>query len=80
VKTAAAVSAPFILLNSMSALAGNIFSTSYLPSLAMPLAVAAFVGGSVGAYLGSVRLAHDTIRRLLAVVLFTAGAKLLAYG
>ena len=80
VKMAAAVSAPFILLNSISALAGNIFSTSYLPSLVVPLAVAAILGGCVGSYLGSVRLAHDAVKRLLAVVLFAAGAKLLAYG
>ena len=79
-KTAAAVSAPFILMNSVSGLAGNILSTSHLPPVAMPLAVAALAGGAVGSYLGSARLAHDAIKRLLAFVLLIAGTKLLVYG
>ena len=75
-KTAAAVSALFILLNSASGLLGNLASTRQLPPLALALALAVVVGGSAGAYFGSRRFPHAVIRRLLAVVLLIAGAKL----
>jgi uncharacterized membrane protein YfcA len=71
---------PFILLNSISGPAGNVMSTSQLPAVALPLAVAALAGGSVGSYFGSTRLANDAIKRLLALVLLIAGTKLLVYG
>lgn len=77
VKTAAAVSAAFILVNSIAGLLGNLSSTRTLPSVAFPLAVAALVGGTAGSYLGSNRLPHTAIKRLLAVVLLIAGTKLI---
>jgi len=76
-KTAAAVSALFILINSISGLLGNLSSTRRFPSFAIMLAVAAVAGGSAGAYLGSTRFDHTWIKRLLAVVLLIAGAKLI---
>ena len=76
-KNAAAVSAVFILLNSASGLLGNISSTKKLPTFAFILAAAAITGGSVGAYLGSHRFDATTIKRLLAIVLLIAGAKLI---
>lgn len=76
VKQAAAVSALFILCNSVSGLAGHIISTQTLPTTAIPLLVAAAVGGSTGAYLGSKKLPTTTIKRLLAAVLVIAGLKL----
>jgi len=75
-KTAAAVSALFILVNSVSGLLGNLASTRKVPLLALALAVAVVVGGSVGSYFGSRRFPHTVIKRLLAVVLLIAGAKL----
>jgi uncharacterized membrane protein YfcA len=48
-----------------------------LPTVAALLAVAVVMGGAVGSYLGSRRFAHTAIRRLLAVVLLIAGAKLI---
>lgn len=77
VKTAAAVSAAFILSNSISGLLGNFAGTRSLPSIAIPLGIAAIVGGSVGSFLGSSRLPQAAIKRLLAVVLLIAGAKLI---
>lgn len=76
-KNAAAVSALFILLNSIAGLAGNVSSTRSVPGLVVPLLAAAFVGGAAGSYLGSRRLSHTAIKRLLAVVLLIAGAKLI---
>ena len=77
IKTAAAVSALFILVNSISGLAGNLNSTRHFPTFAIALAIAALVGGTAGSYLGSKRFNHTVIKRLLAVVLLIAGTKLM---
>ena len=76
-KTAAAVSVLFILVNSVAGLLGNLSSTKSFPSFALVIAVSAVVGGTAGSYLGSRRLEPSTIKRLLAVVLVIAGAKLI---
>jgi uncharacterized membrane protein YfcA len=76
-KSAAAISAVFILVNSLAGLLGNVTSTKTLPTPALPLALAALAGGAAGSYLGSARLTHVSIKRLLAVVLLIAGSKLL---
>jgi len=77
VRQTSAVSAVFILVNSLSGLAGNLASVRFLPE-AIPLwAGAAAVGGLIGSELGSRRLAGGTLRRLLAVVLVVAGLKLI---
>ncbi len=76
-KTAAAVSALFILLNSMAGLLGTLSNTPSLPSFLLPLLLAAGLGGLVGSYFGSRKLNSHSIKRVLAVVLFIAGAKLL---
>ena len=76
-KSASAVSALFILLNSASGLAGNISATKNFPAFAWALVIAAVIGGSIGSYFGSQRLPHTAIKRLLAVVLTIAGFKLI---
>lgn len=76
-KTASAVSALFILVNSAAGLLGNMSATQELPGLVLPLAAAVVLGGAVGAYLGSRRFPVTTIKRVLAVVLTIAGGKLL---
>jgi uncharacterized membrane protein YfcA len=76
-KTAAAVSAPFILFNSASGLAGNFSATKTFPVFAWALVVAVIIGGTIGSWYGSRRLPHLTIKRLLAVVLTIAGFKLI---
>ncbi len=75
-KTASAVSALFILVNSMAGLLGNLSSTKQLPVFALPIALAAVSGGAVGSYLGSQRFSVGFIKKLLAVVLLIAGGKL----
>jgi uncharacterized membrane protein YfcA len=76
-KTASAVSALFILLNSIAGLLGNVSSTRQLPLFAIPLAVAAVTGGAVGSYLGSRQFSPAFIKKLLAIVLTIAGFKLI---
>jgi uncharacterized membrane protein YfcA len=76
-KTAAAVSALFILVNSASGLLGNLSSTKNFTSFGLVLAGAAVIGGTAGSYFGSRRFDHVTIKRLLAVVLLIAGTKLI---
>jgi uncharacterized membrane protein YfcA len=76
-RTASAVSALFILVNSIAGLSGNLGATRTFPDFVLPLAAAAVAGGVVGSYLGSRRLPVTTIKRLLAVVLTIAGCKLI---
>ena len=76
-KTASAISALFILCNSISGLLGNLSATKSFPGFAWPLALAAVVAGTLGAYLGSRRFPHTAIKRLLAIVLTIAGIKLI---
>lgn len=74
---AAGTSAAFILVNSISGLAGNLASVGSLPSTIPLWLGAAAVGGAVGSRLGSERLPSPWIRRALALVLLVAGLKLI---
>lgn len=76
-KQASAVSALFILVNSIAGLTGFITSRQSVPSLALTLFPAALIGGGVGSYLGSRRFPVRAIAILLAVVLVVAGFKLI---
>jgi uncharacterized protein len=76
-KSAAAVSALFILVNSVAGLLGNLSSTKRMPSFAIALALAAVAGGATGSYLGSRRFDHTVIKRVLAIVLLIASMKLI---
>jgi uncharacterized protein len=79
-KNAAAVSALFILLNSAFGLAGWVASGQPWPAIPLwALLAAAGAGGAVGATLGSRVFEPVWIKRLLAVVLVVAGAKLLVF-
>lgn len=76
-KQTSAVAAPFILVNSIAGLAaGFVAGTATLPATTWALAVAALVGGWLGAEYGSQRFTNPVIRRVLAVVLAVAGAKM----
>lgn len=75
-KRAAATSALFILCNSAAGLLGNWSSARSYPAIGGWLLAAAAGGGALGSYLGSSRLNPTVIKRLLAVVLLVAGAKL----
>ena len=76
-KKAAAVSALFILVNSMAGLGGTLARGATLPEhLWFPMS-AALIGGFAGSYFGARRYAPVHIKRLLAAVLLIAGVKLL---
>lgn len=77
VKQVAAVTAPFILANSLAGLAGGLVAGGSLPPVRMPLVVAAVAGGAVGSHLGAFRLSVPALRMLMAAVLLVAAAKLL---
>lgn len=76
-KTAAAISALFILVNSVAGLAGNYLKTQDIPFVSLSFAVAALLGGVFGSYLGSRQFSPIMIKRLLSAVLFIAGLKLM---
>ena len=77
VRRAAAVSAPFILVNSVAGLGGYVASGLGIPPVLLPLALAAMVGGTLGSHLGSRRIPTRALQALLAVVLVIAGTKLI---
>ena len=77
-KQTSAVAAPFILVNSIAGLAGAfLVRAATLPGQIWILAVAVLVGGWLGAEYGSRRFTNPFIRRMLAVVLGVAGAKMI---
>src|ERR1700694_3493961 len=77
IRQAAAVSALFILVNSIAGLIGYFNANHSIPSLGGVLAAAAVIGGTLGSYLGSRRFPVRTISLLLAAVLLIAGGKLI---
>jgi uncharacterized protein len=76
-RRAAGVSAAFILLNSLAGLAARPQSVLQLPTHFWFWALAALVGGSIGAALGSRRLSPVGLRRMLAIVMLVAAGKLI---
>lgn len=75
-KRTAAVSALFILVNSLAGLIGRLFVGTFEVKDLAPFFVAAFIGGIVGSSLGAKRFSSLTLRRLLGVVLIAASLKL----
>jgi len=76
-KTASATSAFFILVNSISGLAGNLSGAKSVPTGLTPLVATVVIGGAAGSYLGSRKFSPVTIKKLLACVLLVAGFKLI---
>jgi uncharacterized membrane protein YfcA len=76
-KTAAGISAMFILVNSISGLAGNYAQVIELPQRIWLWIGAATIGGLIGSTLGSKKFNSLVLRRVLAVVLLFAGIKLI---
>jgi uncharacterized membrane protein YfcA len=77
IRTASGVSAPFILVNSIAGLSGNVLSVRSLPPHLWLWALSAALGAALGSELGSRRFAPRTLRYLLSLVLIIAGCKLL---
>jgi uncharacterized membrane protein YfcA len=76
-RTTAATSVSFILANSASGLIALRAAFAAVGSIAPAWAIAAVVGGLLGAYLGSKRLPSPALRGTLAAVLIAAGLKLM---
>ena len=75
-RDAAGLSGAFILVNSISGLAGLLIGGASLPS-AMPLWVGSVAaGGLIGSWIGAARFSILSLRRALALVLLLAAGKL----
>lgn len=74
-KQTAGVSAAFILVNSIAGTLGHITNIKFLPDDIYLWAFAALLGGIIGSYVGSRKLANPTLYCLLAIVLVIAGIK-----
>ena len=77
IRRAAAVSALFILVNSIAGLVGYVSSGRPVPGFAWMLAIAAVIAGTIGSQLGSRHFPPRIISMLLATVLVLAGCKLI---
>ena len=77
-KVVSGVSAAFILVNSISGLLGMLSKSLTLPAGLAYWAIAAVIGGLIGAEYGSRKLTNPTIRKLLALVLVLAGSKMIS--
>jgi len=77
IRQAAAVSALFILVNSIAGLIGYFTANHVIPHLGLVLAPAVVVSGFLGSYFGSRRFPVRVISLLLATVLTIAGFKLI---
>ena len=74
---AAGVSAVFNLVNSLAGLLGQATILAALPGAIIPWAIAAGIGGWIGAGYGSRRLGNARLQQALGVVLLIAGLKIM---
>jgi uncharacterized protein len=77
IKEAAAVSALFIWVNSVSGLLGQLSSGVSISMESFSLVAIALIGGFFGGYLGSKKINNQRLRYILAFVLVIASVKLL---
>ncbi len=77
VKQVAAVSAPFILVNSLAGLLGGFAAGRALPPIGLAVIAAVVVGGGIGSQLGAFHVSTQGLRLLMGVMLVVAGLKLL---
>lgn len=71
----AGLTAPFILVNSIAGLVGNLVSLQRLPAELPAFAIAALLGGVLGTQIGIKWLSLRALQRALAVVLVIAALK-----
>lgn len=76
-KQTAAISALFIFVNSIAGLAGQYSKGIHLEPQMLSFVGIAFVGGLIGAWMGSLRFNQQILKYTLAVVLFMASIKLI---
>ena len=68
-KQAAAAGSVFIWMNSLSGVLSRSIRGTFEPATILPMAVAVVAGGYLGSRLASTRLAPDTIRKTLGVII-----------
>lgn len=76
-KQTAAISALFILVNSLSGLAGQLTKGIHFSADMYGYVAIAFTGGFCGAFFGALKFKHTVLKYMLAVVLMLAAYKLL---
>lgn len=76
-RQASGLTAPFILMNSMAGLAGNVMSLKSLPAEMPWFMLAAVLGTAVGTQMGIRWFSVVALQRMLAVVVLVAAAKFL---
>lgn len=76
-KQAAAVSALFIVVNSLSGLIGSMGKPILMDETSLSWFIAIVTGGIAGSYLGSHKFRYQTVQYILAVVLLIACVKLI---
>ena len=76
VREVSGIAALFILVNSISGLAGHISSLQHVPEYATLLAGVALIGGTIGALCGSRHLPVATILKAMSFMLVMAGGKM----
>jgi uncharacterized membrane protein YfcA len=78
----AGITAAFILINSVAALVGFVARHQGIPvepGAVLAFAAAVFVGGLIGTGIGTRRLGHVGLRRVLAAILLFAGVKMMFF-
>lgn len=76
-KQTAAAASLFILVNSIAGLAGHLIKGVQLDVMALPLVVAALIGGQIGSRAGSYHLSSRAVRTVLASVILVVGIRML---
>ncbi len=76
-KQTAAISALFIFVNSVAGIAGQLYHGIKFESEMISFVIVAFVGGLIGAWLGSFKLKQQFLKFTLGVVLLVASIKLI---
>lgn len=74
---AAGITAPFILVNSIAGLAGNLLTVASLPAELPYLVIVVLAGALIGTQIGIRWVSIVSLQRLLGVVLLVAAAKFL---
>lgn len=77
-RQSAGLTAPFILVNSVAGLAGNLASVQSLPAEIPYLVIAAMLGALLGTQIGIRWFAPLALQRMLAVVLLIAAVKFIS--
>lgn len=78
-RQAAGVSAAFNLVNSLAGLLGQITTLVVVPLAIIPWAIAAGIGGWIGAGYGSQRFGNARLQQVLAIVLLIAGLRIMFF-